>query len=720
MAKKYIQLFLLGYLAIVKSEITKQPVFTMCVPEVYWNDCIKMMDESIVKGIPISCVSGRDRYDCIEKVGRKEADIVAVDPEDMYLAAKNNFAEEAGYSIIEQIRTKEEVDEPYRYEAVAVVHKDLEIYDVHGLYGLKSCHTGIGRNVGYKIPITKLKAMGVLGDINNSEYSARENEIRALSNVFKKGCLVGTWSPDPTINQRLKETYSNMCALCEKPEVCDYPDKYSGYEGALRCLTQNGGDIAWTKVLYVKRYFGLPIGKTTVSPSVEKASDYMYFCPDGTKVPIDATTKPCTWAARPWQGYMANGQVKDVDAVQKELSELGVIGEKEKSNWWKNLLLLDDKTLAVKTVPIKPEEHLIEAQYLDVIERNSGTPERDARWCVWNEKSLEKCRALAKASFSRDARPQLDCIQEQDQEACLIALRDDAVDLIMIDGADVKKAIEEYNVKPIVVESYGIGQTQYHEIPAVAVVKKNSMITNLGDLKGKKSCHTYYKNDYAGWIAPIEILQKSNLITSENNIGDLFVSSCAPGAPVGSKLCEQCAGNVASKDESVIIASKCQPTQAEAFSGAKGALKCLAMDKGDVAFVPFTVVEQLVNITDINIKQEDIVLLCPNGGTASINEWEKCNFGLEPPRIFVSSEGKSPNVIEELTHGIIEATHLYSMRPDLLQIYGPWGGQRNILFKDDTTELVAIDGSWNRWDHWATIKETPESFETTTSFTETY
>lgn len=82
----------------------------------------------------------------------------------------------------------------------------------------------------------------------------------------------------------------------------------------------------------------------------------------------------------------------------------------------------------------------------------------------------------------RDARPQLDCIQEQNQEACLIALRDDAADLIVIDGADVKEAIEEYNVKPIVVESYGIGQTQYHEIPAVAVVKKNSMITNLGKL----------------------------------------------------------------------------------------------------------------------------------------------------------------------------------------------------------------------------------------------
>lgn len=101
------------------------------------------------------------------------------------------------------MRTKEEPDAAYRYEAVAVIHKDLDIHDVQGLRGLKSCHTGVGRNVGYKIPITKLTAMGVLGNINDPEYSARENELRALSSLFSKGCLVGTWSPDPAINQRL-------------------------------------------------------------------------------------------------------------------------------------------------------------------------------------------------------------------------------------------------------------------------------------------------------------------------------------------------------------------------------------------------------------------------------------------------------------------------------------------------------------------------------------
>ncbi|KAL0119319.1 hypothetical protein PUN28_009710 [Cardiocondyla obscurior] len=471
----------LAVVAVAAVSATSPPrVFIMCIPEKYAKECEEMMKDSANKSFPIACISGRDRYDCIERVGKKEADIVAVDPEDMYLAAKNKLAEKAGYSIVEQIRTKEEPDAAYRYEAVAVVHKDLNINNVQDLKGLKSCHTGVGRNVGYKIPITKLFAMGVLPDINNPEYSARENELRALSTIFDKGCLVGKWSPDPAINQRLKETYSNMCALCEKPNVCDYPDKYSGYEGALRCLAHNGGDIAWTKVIYVKRFFGLPVGVTPAAPTSENPTNFCYLCPDGSKVPIDANTKPCTWAARPWQGYMTNGaDTNNAEAIQRELTQLSQLGENKKADWWENLLLLGEKTLAVAAQPVSPEEHLKSAKYMDVIERNSGAPERDARWCVWDESALIKCQSLARAAFSRDARPRFDCILEKDEAACLKAVRDNGADITVIDGGSVKRAINDYNVKPIVVETYGKGSTEKNEQPAIAVVKSGSSINGF-------------------------------------------------------------------------------------------------------------------------------------------------------------------------------------------------------------------------------------------------
>lgn len=93
----------------------------------------------------------------------------------------------------------------FRYEAVAVIHKDLKLDSLKDLKGLNSCHTGVGRNVGYKVPLTKLKNMGIIGKLNEPDLSPRENELKAFSTLFSKACIVGKWSPDPKINQKLSK-----------------------------------------------------------------------------------------------------------------------------------------------------------------------------------------------------------------------------------------------------------------------------------------------------------------------------------------------------------------------------------------------------------------------------------------------------------------------------------------------------------------------------------
>lgn len=90
-------------------------------------------------------------------------------------------------------------------------------------------------------------------------------------------------------------------------------------------------------------------------------------------------------------------------------------------------------------------------------------------------------------------------------------------------------------------------------------------------------------------------------------------------------------------------------------------------------------------------KHEDYALLCPNGGQAPINEWERCNLGLEPPRIIVSSAEKTPNTLEELKHGILAASTLYSKQLDLLRLFGPWDDKRNVLFKVRRLSLSLFD-----------------------------
>lgn len=101
---------------------------------------------------------------------------------------------------------------------------------------------------------------------------------------------------------------------------------------------------------------------------------------------------------------------------------------------------------------------------------------------------------------------------------------------------------------------------------------------------------------------------------------------------------------------------------------------CLLEGKGDVAFLPSPAL-----LSDVDSSK--IELLCPNGGRAAINEWQACNLGLEPPRLIVSSAAKTPNALEELTHGILAASGLYAKRPDLLHLFGSWSDRSNILFR---------------------------------------
>lgn len=170
----------------------------------------------------------------------------------------------------------------FRYEGIILVKKNSNIHTLKELRGAKSCHTGFGRNVGFKIPVTKLKNSHILKVSMDPELTATERELKALSEFFTQSCLVGTYSPYPETDRLLskyrnlvliffwskylsfsfcyifiEKKYSNLCALCEKPEQCNYPDNFSGYDGAIRCLDKGKGEVAFTKVQFIKKYFGV-------------------------------------------------------------------------------------------------------------------------------------------------------------------------------------------------------------------------------------------------------------------------------------------------------------------------------------------------------------------------------------------------------------------------------------------------------------------------------
>ncbi|KAH8409163.1 hypothetical protein KR009_009605, partial [Drosophila setifemur] len=426
----------------------EEPIYRLCVPQIYLADCQQLLADPSEAGIRMECVAGRDRVDCLELIEQRKADVLASEPEDMYIAYHRKNED---FRVISEIRTQQDKDAAFRYEGIILVKKSSPIRTLQQLRGAKSCHTGFGRNVGYRIPITKLKNNHVLKVSADPQISATERELKALSEFFSESCLVGTYSTHPDTDRLLKKKYANLCALCEKPEQCNYPDKFSGYDGAIRCLDKGQGEVAFSKVQFVKKYFALPGAGPDPLPAAEgKAEDFEYLCEDGTRRPI--TGPACSWAQRPWIGYLSNEQaVRTTDKLHQLQSRL----ERFFSNGLQaqnkdaaaHLLIQPNAVYHSKDEAIDPKVYLERAGYKDVIERD-GSAIRKIRLCAQGDAEFAKCVALQQAAYSRDARPELECIQSTD---CVVSLTKKEADLAVVPASGYADA-RRNSLLPVVYE----------------------------------------------------------------------------------------------------------------------------------------------------------------------------------------------------------------------------------------------------------------------------
>ncbi|KAM8721393.1 hypothetical protein ACLKA7_007289 [Drosophila subpalustris] len=433
-------------LLMLHCSFAEEPIYRLCVPQIYLSDCQKLLADPSEAGIRMECVAGRDRVDCLELIEQRKADVLASEPEDMYMAYHRKNED---YRVISEIRTEESKDANFRYEGIILVKKSSPIKSLKELRGAKSCHTGFGRNVGYRIPITKLKNSHVLKVSADPEISATERELKALSDFFSQSCLVGTYSAHPDTDRLLKKKYANLCALCENPTQCNYPDKFSGYDGAIRCLDKGQGEVAFTKVQFIKKYFGLT-GNATAPPAEGKPEDFEYLCEDGSRLPI--TGQACSWAQRPWIGYISNEQAvhgaEKLHQLQSRLERFFANGlHAENKDAAAHLLIQPNAFYHSKPEPVDPKVYLERAGYKDVIERD-GSAIRKMRLCVQHDTELAKCEALHRAAYARDARPELECTQSTD---CIEALASSKADVTVVPAASYADA-RTHKLIPLVYE----------------------------------------------------------------------------------------------------------------------------------------------------------------------------------------------------------------------------------------------------------------------------
>lgn len=233
----------------------------------------------------------------------------------------------------------------------------------------------------------------------------------------------------------------------------------------MKCVVEGKGDVAFTKTYFVKKHFNIPIVPGQPGTPSNDAQNYEYLCEDGNRTPI-TDPNPCSWAQRPWQGYMSNADtVSQKSSIQ---SILGTYFEQGKTRLTKDeaahLFIKDTLTTFNNEEIIYPGTHLFKAKYKDVIERD-GTEQGVIRFCVSSDVELRKCKWLKQAAYSRDIRPQLECVQK-DSHACIQAVALGKAEVVVV-GPKLNKEAQENGLLQILTEKFDENDVY------VAIVEEN-------------------------------------------------------------------------------------------------------------------------------------------------------------------------------------------------------------------------------------------------------
>nr|ADF97634.1 transferrin [Hypophthalmichthys molitrix] len=298
----------------------------------------------------MECTRQSSVEECIDKVKRREADFFAADGGQVYIAQKCGLVP----AMVEQYDQKycssggEATESTEAYFVVAVVRKDSGV-TWNKLQGRKSCHTGLNRNAGWKVPDA-----AICGNKTGC----------TLYNYFSEGCAPGA---DPA---------SNMCKLCkgsgkavgdEGKCKASSEEMYYGYDGAFRCLAEKAGEVAFIKHSIVGDYTD---GKGPDWAKDLKSGDFELICPGSP----DQTFKhsefaQCNLAKVPAHAVVTREDVSS-DVVSRLKEAQGSCPDLFKSVGGRNLLF-SDSTKCLQEIA-KPQE-LLTKEYIAMIERTYTT-----------------------------------------------------------------------------------------------------------------------------------------------------------------------------------------------------------------------------------------------------------------------------------------------------------------------------------------------------------
>ncbi|XP_042759107.1 melanotransferrin isoform X1 [Panthera leo] len=588
------------------------------------SDMSKAFQEAGIRP-SLLCVQGTSADHCIQLITQaQKADAITLDGGAIYEAGKEHGLKPVVGEVYDQ-------EVGTSYYAVAVVKRSSNV-TINTLKGMKSCHTGINRTVGWNVPVGYLVESGRLSVMGC-------DLLKAVSDYFGGSCVPGAG----------ETSYSeSLCRLCRGNTagegVCDKSslERYYDYSGAFRCLADGAGDVAFVKHSTV---LANTDGKTLPSWGQALLSqDFQLLCLDGSRADVTEWRR-CHLARVPAHAVMVRPDT-DGGLVFQLLNEGQRLFSHEGSRfqmfsseaYGQKDLLFKDATSELVPIATQSYEAWLGREYLQAMKGLLCDPNRlprYLRWCVLSAPEIQKCGDMAVAFSRQKLKPEIQCVSADSPQHCMEWIQAGKIDAVTLKGEDIYMAGKEYGLIPAVGERYA-PEDSSNSYFVVAVVRRNSSYAfTLDELRGKRSCHSGFHSP-AGWDIPVGVLVQRGFIRPKDcdvltAVSEFFGASCVPvNNPKNypSSLCALCVGDEQGRN-------KCVGNSQERYYGYSGAFRCLAENAGDVAFVKHTTVFDNTNGHNsepwaAELRSEDYELLCPNGARAEVSQFAACNLAQIP------------------------------------------------------------------------------------------